>query len=97
MAVTVTTIIASPTCNISDIIATADGDTAATVTHGLGGIPAEVYGTQLISQALTALSAWALTSRLAATVVWTKLASTGSGNAGAQLRSVCRSPALIGV
>jgi len=97
MAVTITTVLAAPQMNISDIIATADADVTATITHGLGGIPADVTGTDLISFALTALPAWALTSRLAATLVWTKLTSAGSGNAGAQLRSVARYPSLIGV
>ncbi len=82
------------------VIATADGDVAATVTHSYGLSAASialghpwVILEPLLSQALTALSAWTINSPKGAnSVVLTKLASTGSGNAGAQLRvRACRS------
>ena len=102
MAVTVTLVFQGTNINVSDITATADGDVAATVNHGLGGAPLEVYLTPLLSQALTALSAWAVTSPpatgiTATQVLLTKLASTGSGNAAKQLRVVSKSPNNLGV
>lgn len=78
----------------ANVIATADGDVAATLTHNYGLSAASialghpwVILEPLLSQALTALSAWTInTPKGANSVVLTKLASTGSGNAGAQLR-----------
>lgn len=77
----------------ANIIKSADGDTAATVTHNLGtGTAGLALGhpwvilEPLLSQALTALSAWTITTKTAVVVTLTALASTGSGNAGAQLR-----------
>ncbi len=75
-----------------DVVATADGDTTATIPHLMGSAnppgstpPLKVTITPLISQALTALSAWTAATG-AANVVLTKLASTGSGNANPQIR-----------
>lgn len=96
MAVTVTAILAGVNTYIADVVATADGDTTATVTHGLVTTPKEVNGLQLISQALTALSAWAATAIGATTITLTKLASTGSGNASAQFRCTAKTPHSIG-
>lgn len=77
----------------ANIIKSADGDTAATVTHNLGtGTAGLALGhpwvilEPLLSQALTALSAWTITTKTASVVTLTALASTGSGNANAQLR-----------
>lgn len=87
----------------AQVIASADGDTTATITHNLAMTAAdltagrpEVYVTQLISQALTALSAWAVTTIAANTVVLTKLASTGSGNASPQIQVTIKRPHSIG-
>lgn len=65
------------------IISTADGDTTTgAIAHTLGAaaIPSFI---QVLSQGLTALSAW---SFVVTQTTWTgtKLASTGSGNAGVQ-------------
>lgn len=80
---------------IRDVIATADADTTLVIAHGLGVAPAEFYLVPLLSQALTALSAW--TAAVDATnITLTKLTSTGSGNAGAQLRVVAKRPHTIG-
>lgn len=86
---------------IVDVIASADGDTTATIPHLMGSAnppgstpPLKVTITPLISQALTALSAWTAATG-AANVVLTKLASTGSGNAGAQLRVHIEKPNSI--
>ena len=87
----------------ADVIASADGDVAATITHNMAisaadlllGKP-EVYLTPILSQALTALPMWAATSILTNTVVLTKLASVGSGNAAAQLRVYVSRPNTYG-
>jgi hypothetical protein len=86
------------------IVKAADGDTAATVTHNLGtGTAGLALGhpwvilEPLLSQALTALSAWTITTKTASVVTLTALASTGSGNAAAQLRvHVTRPPSPLG-
>jgi hypothetical protein len=77
----------------ANIIKTADGDVAATVTHNLGSNTAQlalgnpmVILEPLLSQALTALSAWTITTKTAVVVTLTALGSTGSGNAAPQLR-----------
>jgi hypothetical protein len=92
MAVTLSTVLAGSTMNIQDVIASADADVTATLPHLLVNTPLLVILTQTISQALTALSAWAATTVNATNVICTKLASTGSGNAGKQLRVVAWAP-----
>ncbi len=77
---------------IVDIVASADGDVTATIPHLMAAAPKEVTITPLLSQALTALSAWAVTTINGTNVVLTKLASTGSGNASAQLRVIIGLP-----
>jgi hypothetical protein len=76
----------------AEIVASADGDTAATVTHNFGLSTASlaldhpwVILEPLLSQALTALSAWTITTKTLNVITLTKLASTGSGNASPQL------------
>ena len=84
------------------VIATADADTTATITHNLGltaaqlteGAP-EVTLCPILSQALTALSGWVCSAKAANTVTLTKLTSTGSGNARAQLAVVVKRPHTI--
>jgi len=93
--VTVTTVLAGTDMYIATVVASADGDTTATIPHGLGAIPLEFYATQLLSQALTALSAWSWAIDTT-NLVGTKLASTGSGNAAAQVRVVVKRPHSIG-
>ena len=85
MAVTVTTVLAGYTTFIASVIATADADvTTGNIAHGLGAAPLLFGVTPVLSQALTALSAWAIAVPGATNIVGTKLASTGSGNAGIQ-------------
>lgn len=86
---------------IVDIIATADADTTATIPHLQGSTnppgstpPLKVTITPVLSQALTALSAWTAATG-AANVVLTKLASTGSGNAAVQVRVTIEKPHSI--
>lgn len=85
MAVTVANTLAGVNSFICTVIATADGDVTATAPHGLLVTPLLWGGTQVLSQALTALSAWSVASPGATNLVATKLASTGSGNAAVQL------------
>lgn len=81
---------------IVDIVASADGDTTITVPHLMGVAPQEVYITPLLSQALTALSGWVVSTINTTNIILTKLASTGSGNAAAQLRLIVKRPHSIG-
>lgn len=102
MAVTLTTIFQGTNINITDVVASADGDVAATIPHGLGGVPAECYLTPMLSQALAAASAWAVatppaTGLTSVNTVLTKLATAGSGNAAVQLRVVSKSPSKLGL
>lgn len=94
MAVTVTPVLAGINTHVSDITATADGDTTATVPHGLGAVPSIVLLTEL-AQAAGALSAWAATTIDATNVVCTKSTAVGSGAAGAQLRMTAMLPHSI--
>jgi hypothetical protein len=91
--ITLATTLAGPTMNIQTVIASADGDVSSgAMPHLLQGAPLFVALTQMLSQALTALSAWAATTVDATAVTCTKLASTGSGSASVQLRVVAWLP-----
>lgn len=88
---------------VANVIATADADVTAVITHNLGLSAAELAAGMprvtvmlLISQALTALAAWTVTTIAANSITLTKLASTGSGNAGAQIRVHIERPHTIG-
>lgn len=85
MAVTVTPVLAGIQLHISDVEATADADTTATVPHGLPSTPTVVLITPL-QQAEAGLSLWAATTIDGTNVVATKSTAVGSGVAGAQLR-----------
>lgn len=97
MAVTVTAVTQitgyppRATMSIWDIIATADADTTATITHGLKVTPQVVIITPLL-QAPAALSLWAATTIDATSVVLTKATTASSGNAGAQVRVTVWAP-----
>lgn len=95
MAVTVTNVLAGVNTFIATVIATADADVTATAPHGLLVTPLLFGATQVLSQALTALSAWSVAVPGATNMVATKLASTGSGNAGIQLLLWCMTPHSI--
>jgi len=84
MAVTVTTIRAGTHQFVADVEATADADTTATLTHGLGAAPEQVIITPLLAAAYT--SQWRVTSQGATSVVVTKGTGVGSGATGAQIR-----------
>lgn len=81
--------------SVWDVIATADADTTATITHGLIGTPQDIQITPLL-QAPAAVSLWAVTTINSTQVVLTKGTGVGSGNAGAQLRVIARVPHSIG-
>lgn len=80
---------------IVDVTATADADTTATIPHLMTTTPLVVVLTPTLSQALTALSAWVVSSITSSNVVLTKLASTGSGSGSAQLRVTIMRPNTI--
>jgi hypothetical protein len=98
MAVSSNTILAGVNTFIADITATADGDTTATIAHGLslGGTPKEVQATKILSNALAAEPGWSWAAPGVTNVVGTKLATAGSGNAAAQQRVTVRTPHTIG-
>jgi len=84
---------------IADVTATSDADTTATITHNFGSTAAELANgfpvvsvVPILSQALTTLSAWAVTAIATNSITLTKLTSTGSGNAAAQIRVSIRKP-----
>jgi len=85
-AVTVTTTLAGKNAFAATVTATADADvTTGNIAHGLSAAPL-IYGiTQILSQALAAMSNWALTTVNATNLVGTKLATTGSGNGSPQI------------
>lgn len=71
-----------------DVIATADGDTIATIPHGFGEIPIDVTITPLHNVA--AVSLWRVTSVDATNIVLTKSTTASSSNAAAQVRVIAR-------
>ncbi len=84
---------------VADVVATADADTTAVVTHNFGLTAAQlangfplVNEVPTLSQALTAMSGWVNSANAANTSTFTKLASVGSGNASAQLRVTIQRP-----
>lgn len=95
-AVSLTVVFTGTDTLIRDVIATADADTTATIAHGLVTAPQEVTITPILSQALAALSGWAVTTIDATNVVCTKLTTAGSGNAAAQLRVIIKRPHSLG-
>lgn len=86
------------------IVATADADVAATVTHNWGlSVAALALGhpwvvlEPILSQALAVLSSWTIATKTLNVVTLTKLATAGSGNAAAQLRvHIIKPHSLIG-
>lgn len=86
MAVSVVTVDGTgQNMRIFDVEATADGDTTATIAHGLSFTP-DVYSLTSLQQAPGAASAWAVTSVNGTNIVLTKSTAAGSGAAGAQVR-----------
>jgi hypothetical protein len=77
---------------VYDIIATANGDTAATINHGLGLTPKSLNLNALNTAYYT--STWVETSRSSTQVVVTKV-GTGGGNANAQIRVEIAKPHSI--
>ena len=77
-----------------DIIASADGDTGGSVTHGFGEAPADVYLTPLLAAGVTA--EWFVSAISASVITLTKGTATGSGTANAQVRLYARRPHSIG-
>lgn len=83
MAVNITTPYNGVDLREFDVEATADGDTTASIFHGLSSVPS-IYITPLADAA--ALSLWRVTTITATQIVCTKSTTGGSGAAGVQLR-----------
>lgn len=94
MAVNLTTVLAGAQMSIVDVEATADGDTTATIPHGLPSAPEVVILTGLQAEAET-LSDWVATTIDATNVVLTKQTDVGSGAAGDQVRMIAMTPHSI--
>ncbi len=90
MAVNLTTVRSNANSRVVDIEATADGDTTATIAHGLAAAPTDVTVTMLVAAAR--ISAWAVTTIDATNVVLTKTTTAGSGAAGVQARCIIARP-----
>ncbi len=80
--------------HVADVEATADGDAAAVIPHGLGLTPEEVALTGL--SAAAQLSLWVTTAIDAVNVTLGKTVAVGSGAAGAQVRCIIRAPHTLG-
>jgi hypothetical protein len=94
MAVTVTAVSPQGTnTKAFTVIATADGDTTATIVHGFGVAPFDVSFVPLLAAAYT--SVWTVTTIDATNVVLTKGTGAGSGNASPQLRVTLALPHSI--
>ncbi|MGE0161065.1 MAG: hypothetical protein AB7T31_16840 [Gemmatimonadales bacterium] len=92
MAVTNTTVLAGVRLNITDVEATADADTTATIPHGLPTTPTIVILTPLAAAAR--ISLWTAAPG-AVNTVCTKATTAGSGAAGAQVRVISMAPHSI--
>lgn len=98
MAITTRLVLGGTNTFVTDIKCTADSDTTVTIPHGLASIPKGVVLTMLVTQALSAMSGWAVTSIDATNIVLTKLASVGSANASFfQVRLIANTPHSLGV
>ncbi|MCI0402693.1 MAG: hypothetical protein L0212_04125 [Acidobacteria bacterium] len=83
--VSIATVLRRGNILISDVTATVDADTTATIPHGMDGAVKMVTIVPLL-QAPAAVSEWAVTTQDGTNIVLTKGTGVGSGNAGAQLR-----------
>lgn len=92
MAVTASAVYAGTYTKSWDVIASADGDTAGTITHGFGSTPAVVTLTPLRAEAYG--SQWTATAGTA-TIVLGKTSAASSGNATAQVRVIASLPHSI--
>lgn len=77
-----------------DIIATADADSADTITHNIGLTPLEIIITPILAKGIT--GNWSFTSANTTQVVITKNnVGVGSGDAAAQVRVIVRFPMSV--
>ena len=78
----------APDRAIYDVTATANGDTTATIPHGMGGIPSAVILLPLTGTApgVFYTSAWVFASADATNVVLTKTNAAAGGDASPQVR-----------
>ena len=93
MAVTPSAVYAGTYTKSWDVVASADGDTAGTITHGFGGAPADVNLLPLRAEAYG--SQWVVSSITSLLIVLGKTSAASSGNATAQVRVIARLPHSI--
>lgn len=93
MAVTASAVYAGTFTKSWDVIASADGDTAGTITHGFPSTPVDVNLLPLRAEAYG--SQWVVSSIGTSTIVLGKTSAASSGNATAQVRVIARLPHSI--
>jgi hypothetical protein len=93
MAVTVTPVLTGPNIKSWTVIADADADTTATITHGFNAAPEDVTITPI--HAAARVSLWVNTVVDGTNITCTKATTAGSGNAAAQLLVTARRPHSI--
>lgn len=94
MAVLVTPVVAGTYMKSWDIIADADADVAAVITHGFGAAPVDISLVPLNTDFF--VSTWTLGVVDATEINLAKANAVGSGNAAAQVRVIARLPHSIG-
>ena len=90
MAVTVSQVGSGNYTKTWNVIASADGDTAATITHGFASTPAQVFLVPLLAVAYTAQ--WIVSTVNASQVILGKTSAGTSSNASAQLQVIVEIP-----
>lgn len=95
MSIAATAVFAGVTTKTWNVVASSDGDTAGTITHGFGAAPALVFFTPLLVIAYTSL--WVITSISASEIILGKTSAGTSSSTAAQVRVTALLPhTLIG-
>ncbi len=95
MAVTITNIFQGVDASVNDIQATADADAAAIIPHGLGSVP--FVPTEVTFMPRVAVPKTVGVTALDGTNITCAMGvAAGSGQAGPQLRVLCKRPHTIG-
>ena len=84
--VNLTTVLRQGNLLVTDVEATLDADTTATIPHGMADAAIKEVTLLPLLQVVAGLSLWAVTLQDAVNITCTKSVAVGSGNAGAQLR-----------
>lgn len=94
MAVTPTAVLAGTDFKTWDVVASADSDTAGTITHGFGAAPANVTIRPVLATAYTCR--WCIASVSATEIILSKISVTSSGSTAAQIRVQASRPHTVG-